>query len=60
MLAQPPELVDRVAEHPDVALHAKRWGVLPEGESNIVAREIGVVAARVIATAKLAPSRLQN
>ena len=40
-----PDLADRVLERPDVARHArKRWGELSEGEGNIVAREVGLVA----------------
>ena len=36
---------DRVAQHPDVAPHIrKRWGELSERQSNIVAREVGLVA----------------
>ena len=44
-----PALVDRVAEHPDVACHmGKRWHELSEGEGNIVAREVGLVARDVL------------
>jgi hypothetical protein len=40
-----PDLADRVISRPDVAPHAgKRWGDLSEGEGNIVAREVGIVA----------------
>jgi len=43
-----PDLADRVIERPDVAPHAgKRWGELSEGEGNIVAREVGIVARYV-------------
>jgi hypothetical protein len=55
-----PGLIDEVTERSDVAPHAnKRWGELSEGEGNIVAREVGLVAARVMTAAKLAPRRLQ-
>ena len=40
-----PDLADRVIARPDVAPHAdKRCGELSEGEGNIVAREVGIVA----------------
>ena len=40
-----PRLAARVASRPDVRPHAgKRWHRLTEGEGNIVAREVGLVA----------------
>ena len=47
--AAAPDLADRVGEHPSVKQHfGKRWGELTEGQGNIVAREVGVIARDVI------------
>lgn len=47
--AAAPDLADRVGEHPSVKPHfGKRWGDLTEGQGNIIAREVGLVARDVI------------
>jgi ABC-type glutathione transport system ATPase component len=47
--ASAPDLVARVAEHPDVGPHLhKLWAQLSEGQSNKVAREVDLVARDVI------------
>jgi hypothetical protein len=47
--AAAPELADRVGEHPSIKRQfGKRWGDLSEGEGNIIAREVGVIARGVI------------
>jgi hypothetical protein len=52
MKSAAPDLAERVGEHPDVAPHfCKRWGDLFEGEGNVIAREVGVVAHDVSAGA---------
>lgn len=50
--AAAPDLVDRVAAHPEVAPHiGKRWSDLTESEGNLIAREVGLVAHDVVAGA---------
>jgi hypothetical protein len=47
--AAAPELADRVGEHPSIKRQfGKRWGDLSEGEGNVIAREVGVIARGVI------------
>ena len=47
--AAAPDLVSRVAEHPQVEPFAdKRWGELNESQQNIIARETGLVARDVV------------
>jgi hypothetical protein len=47
-----PELAERVGAHPQVAPHfGKRWGDLSEGQGNVIAREVGVVAHDIVAGA---------
>jgi hypothetical protein len=42
------DLVDRVAEHPEVEAHmGKTWGDLSEADKNAIAREVGLVARDV-------------
>jgi len=47
--ASAPDLVERVAAHPDVAPHIeRRWGDLTESQGNVIAREVGVVTRHLI------------
>ena len=50
--AAAPDLAERVGKHPEVAPDFdKEWGAVTEGEGNIIAREVGLVARDVIAGA---------